>query len=555
MRAKRVSLDYERPTSVRVGIVQVELWAEMVRRGDDGFSFHEDPSQTWARVGPLLRRFARDSSGHDARLVLLPEFSAPREILDRLRQWSRRNKATVVAGTHYHRTSEGVLSRCPIIVNGRTYYTEKQTPSPYETSAIRGKSLQPGNNVRVLSGTPVGTLAVAICADFLSDEFVAEVQAVAGEIDFLCVIACQRETRRYSQRMSNLCQNAHPGLYVLYANLDFDTFGDGHSAIYGVLDSLFREELKKDRFTDLLPENKVAELRNGTGIIEADCDLKHKRPSLPRTIKSRSNVVINSLSPNPADASLYPRSKKIRFVAFDLDGTLLRFPQRQVYSWPLVFKALEIPDVDRRALMRRFLSEEISYEQWCEAVAQLFRERHLTRQQLSDVASAIRPVTNLLVSIHKLRQKGIRSGIISGGIDTILHDTIPNPRSLFDFIFINKTTFSADDRFFSLTPTKYDFQGKAKALVDISRRLNIDVANIAFCGDGINDIHASSSCGLSISFSDRKKPLLEADHILLGDDLAEVVDVIEQHNGLLNARKHKSDRHDRPRPDQGLGRH
>ena len=168
-----------------------------------------------------------------------------------MQSWSKETGAVVVAGSHYSKTERGYIARSPVVVAGEVYFSEKLVPAPIELSPIAGEGLTPGECVRLFRGTPVGDLAVLICSDYLEQHLRQEI--LDRKPDFLCVPAFQRDSSAYHQRMSLDCDESPFGVYVLYANMRCEKHGDGRSALFAVMDSLYIDKLVAAGVSDAVP--------------------------------------------------------------------------------------------------------------------------------------------------------------------------------------------------------------------------------------------------------------------------------------------------------------
>src|SRR6185436_15892158 len=85
-------------------------------------------------------------------------------------------------------------------------------------------------------------------------------------------------------------------------------------------------------------------------------------------------------------------------------------------------------------------------------------------------------------TLVKLREEGVVTAIISGGINTFLEDKFPDFREYVDFAFINELIFDASDPGLlqGVRATAYDFQGKADALDLICEKAGCSPAEAVF---------------------------------------------------------------------------
>jgi predicted ribosome-associated RNA-binding protein Tma20 len=221
-------------------------------------------------------------------MVLFPELSIPEESLSYIQTWSEQTGSIVIAGSHYTKTKKGYISRCPIAVAGKIYFTEKLTPAPAETSPIAGEGLMPGNNVIYFKNTSIGNFGVLICSDYLDLE--TKNLLSIEDLDLLCVPAFQRNSEMYHVRMNLDCEESDSGLYVAYANTMCGDLGDGRSAFLGLMDNLFLSKLERAGYTDRKPSLKICELTADQTHMVLEVNLHHKKPFAKRTVHTKPNV-------------------------------------------------------------------------------------------------------------------------------------------------------------------------------------------------------------------------------------------------------------------------
>jgi phosphoserine phosphatase len=232
-------------------------------------------------------------------------------------------------------------------------------------------------------------------------------------------------------------------------------------------------------------------------------------------------------------------------VAFDLDGTLLRArPDSSVafnYSWQLVWRMLfgeRQGEILRRAGVQTYLAEKArdprkaneAYARWAAYCERHFRDAGATRDQLANmVTSTLRLVDHAREGLRTLREHGLKLYLISGGIDTFLQVALPDHEKYFHAAFINRfvwhpTTGALDH----VVPTRFDFEHKTTALLEIARSANVPVESIVWVGEGWND-KAPVGTVFSIFFSRAAVAEMRemANAVVDSDDLLDVVKVIE----------------------------
>jgi len=230
----------------------------------------------------VARRYSVD-------LLLFPELSVPAKMIPELLDWTRQNGTIIVAGSHYSHRDGYHYSRCPILVNGEAHFSEKIVPSPLELSPLAEEGLRGGARVVKLTNTTVGNVGVLICADYMDDATSRAV--ITPDLDILCVPSYQRDSEKYYRRMNIECENSKNGLFILYANFLDPKYGDGKSAVFGLMDRMYSAKLKNAGLTDLTPEKKIYEFDAETDFLIADLDIDNKRPFANRNLDTAPNFV------------------------------------------------------------------------------------------------------------------------------------------------------------------------------------------------------------------------------------------------------------------------
>lgn len=281
--------------------------------------------------------------------IVFSELYVPAQCIPMLEKWSKKHNCIIIAGSHYRSKGNRHTSVCPIIFPNKTFYTEKLQPSPYELSPIEGEGLTAGSNIRIFKNTQIGNFAVLICSDYL--DINVRQNVLSQDVQILFVVACSPSKAHHNQ-MHTDCMDSDNGLYIIYSCLHFGEHGDGASAIFGqIIDSSYRERLVERGFTpsetatDHWPhKTKVWHSSQNHNSISARFDIELRRAPRSKTVRTEPNITVHSLAEQkkytPNHRCLPGHSaSSFRLVAFDLDGTLLRFP-RHVYSWSAVWEDL-----------------------------------------------------------------------------------------------------------------------------------------------------------------------------------------------------------------------
>lgn len=219
---------------------------------------------------------------------------------------------------------------------------------------------------------------------------------------------------------------------------------------------------------------------------------------------------------------------RYKVAAFDLDGTLLRGSNFE-FSWESIWNDLEFGAGIQNELKRAYRlrsgagaskAERIeAYQEWCDKAVELFRAtRRLTRERLRAISASLTLTANAREALLELRNAGLATAVISGGVNTFLEDAFPDFRDYFDFVFVNELTFDREGLVEGVVATAYDFEGKYDALKRVCERVGCTPAETVFVGDQFNDEYVLLRAGRSIAYPSRGRLVGEAAYAAISDD-------------------------------------
>ncbi|MCL2851120.1 MAG: HAD-IB family phosphatase [Firmicutes bacterium] len=231
-------------------------------------------------------------------------------------------------------------------------------------------------------------------------------------------------------------------------------------------------------------------------------------------------------------------------VAFDVDGVLIKGIR---HSWTLLWNLINKSTEDQYTRKDRFQTNKITYLEW---VKQDLKDLKDAKFNVEDLREFIKGkcglVKNLRSEINRLRENGYITAIISGGVDTILFELLPDAHDLFDEIFINKFTYDKNGFIENISATEYDWSddkrgvvGKNRGLERVCEKYGVPLSKSVFVGDDRNDLKAMKIAGRSIFFCSEGQRNFQRDRNyptnvvnIYDKDLKFVVDVILGKNEL-----------------------
>lgn len=198
-------------------------------------------------------------------------------------------------------------------------------------------------------------------------------------------------------------------------------------------------------------------------------------------------------------------------VAFDLDGTLIKGIR---YSWTLLWEKLNVGNSNQKQRKNDFKNGKLSYIEWTKLDCEDLIKHKLSQSIIADIAksSNCQLTKNLVEAIEYLKKNDAVVVIISGGIDALLYELLPDANEIFDEILINKFIFDENGYLKSISPTEYDWDdskkgvvGKNRGLEKLCEKYSIPIENSVFIGDDLNDIKAMEIAGKKIYYCTDKR--------------------------------------------------
>ena len=198
----------------------------------------------------------------------------------------------------------------------------------------------------------------------------------------------------------------------------------------------------------------------------------------------------------------------VKLVVFDVDGTLT---QHSSVWWRL--HELFGTTKEGRLYYDQYFAGEINYQQWADLDAGLWTGKPVS--EVMDIVSSTKLVPGVPETIATLRDHGIKTAILSGGLD-IMADDIAR-RADIEYVLTNKLGINDD----ILTGTVENIIGwadKAEHINTILDHFGVTLDETAFVGDGRNDISVLSVVGLSIAFNPEDQDVADSAQVVIREN-------------------------------------
>jgi len=219
------------------------------------------------------------------------------------------------------------------------------------------------------------------------------------------------------------------------------------------------------------------------------------------------------------------KSRQYELICFDVDGTLVRHPSGLVIWEVLNLKYGGSKDINRFRY-QMYCDGRLSYERWVELDVSGWISHGATREGIVDVVREFDLFGGARETVHELKRRGYRLGVISGTLDLVLDTLFPDHP--FDEVFTNKVFFDEKGRLSGWEATRFDSHGKPEALRGMAQRLGVALSRTAFVGDGENDVPLLGVAGYFAAFRPRSKVLTEQANIVLGEEeLPRLLDIFK----------------------------
>jgi phosphoserine phosphatase len=207
----------------------------------------------------------------------------------------------------------------------------------------------------------------------------------------------------------------------------------------------------------------------------------------------------------------------LRLVAFDMDGTLVDVGS----SWAAVHAHFGEQNPEG---LRRFLANEIDDEEFIRSDIAIWR-RHIPDLAIDDLEAILEKVPLMpgaAALFRGLRERGIRTAIVSGGIDLLARRLA---RELgIDVALANGFRLRSDGQLTGEGIVRVPIHGKEGVLSQLQRQLGVDVEETAAVGNSEIDVGLFRRSRLGVAFQPEDDEVRRyADRVIVERDLRSVL--------------------------------
>jgi len=196
----------------------------------------------------------------------------------------------------------------------------------------------------------------------------------------------------------------------------------------------------------------------------------------------------------------------MKAVIFDFDGTLT---EKKGNLWKRIWKELGWdtgPNSYYVSLLKRFMSGNLTYKDWCVLTLEAFKEKGFTKQKLDEITDDMTLIQGAEDLIKYLHDKGLELHIVSGNIISVIEKVLgPNNRYI-SAIKANEFLFDEQGNITEIVGTKYDHEGKATFVLELCEKKGYKPNEVLFIGNSMNDewVYKSGARTLCVNPDDTK---------------------------------------------------
>lgn len=198
----------------------------------------------------------------------------------------------------------------------------------------------------------------------------------------------------------------------------------------------------------------------------------------------------------------------IQLVVFDVDGTLTKHSS----VWWRLHEHFGTT-VEGKRYYDQYFAGDITYDQWADLDAALWKGNSI--DEVMKIVHATKLTPGSEITIQTLREHGLKTAILSGGLDVMANDI--SQRVGIDYVLTNKLHHK-DGILTGLVDNNVAWGGKADEIHLINEYFGIPLEKTAFVGDGRNDISVFEVVGFSIAFNPEHQDVANAASVVIHND-------------------------------------
>ena len=208
---------------------------------------------------------------------------------------------------------------------------------------------------------------------------------------------------------------------------------------------------------------------------------------------------------------------KFKFIAFDLDGVLVA----ERSSWEWVHKHFGVNNEEAYNL---FMNGKIDDMEFMRRDVEKWRSKdaELSIQTIAEILKGARLTRGSVETVRILRERGMKTGIVSGGIDLIANDI--GEKCGVDHVIANGVEADEDGILTGEGICRVPLLNKAKPLIQMLEMAGVEPGECAVIGNSIIDVPMFEVGAFSIAFNPiDEETILRGDVVIHSDDLRDIL--------------------------------
>lgn len=217
------------------------------------------------------------------------------------------------------------------------------------------------------------------------------------------------------------------------------------------------------------------------------------------------------------------KMKNLELIVFDMDGVLTD----TISSWKYIHDYF---NTNNERSVDEYLKGNIDDIEFIRRDAALWIEngKPIKKKKLVEILSDIPLITGAFECIDTLKKRGIKTAIISAGLDILAKDV--GKRLGIDYIYSNGIESDINGRLTDKCILQVRLMYKDQTVKKLARKLHINFNKIAAVGNSCFDIPMFEISGLSIAFNPGDDCVRKAaDIVVEGKDLRKILPHLEEY--------------------------
>lgn len=216
------------------------------------------------------------------------------------------------------------------------------------------------------------------------------------------------------------------------------------------------------------------------------------------------------------------KNQRFKLVIFDLDGTLTQ--ERSI--WEYIHKQLGKWYGFAEEYQNLFLSNKISYEEFCERDAQVWKGMRV--DELLEIVKKVPFHPGVDELIHHLKQKGLKLSMVSSGL-SLLSNWV-HEKYGFDYS-VSNDLLHEDGILTGKVKIQVNYDKKAEWVEKILQQFKVKPEDAIAIGDSKGDIDMFQVVGFSVAFNSSCQDLDQIANICItSHSLAEIISKLPLYN-------------------------